>query len=197
MFLISCSKPLPSIPEDVLAEFQNSSKQMFNMSMDIDWRLAKNFEKHTEKNNPGDTILIYINSNGGEVDAAEGIINTMAGFKTICIADTAISAAFEIYQHCTVRVYMDRTLLLTHHHYMVFNERSMVTAPDLLLQGLGAYIQEIALLTKCATRMKMTYAALDAKIAENGGDWYIYGKDIMTYHAADYHIKNSEIKVKK
>lgn len=193
MFLMSCGKVIPSIPEDVLAELQSDSNQMYNMSSDIDSYMASNFKDYTKKLKAGDTALIYIYSDGGDVDSAENIINSMTKLKTICIADKALSAAFEIYQHCTVRVYMDRTILMTHHHYMIFREDTTATAPELLVTGLDAYIQETRLLGKCAARMDMTFSNFSDKIAGNGGDWYLYGSDILKYHAADYHIKNSQI----
>lgn len=193
MFLVSCGKPIPAIPNDVLAELQEDSSQMFNMSGDIDTYMVRNFERHVQKKKAGETVLIYIFSDGGEVDSAESIINRMSGFRTICVADSAFSAAFEIYQHCTVRVYMSRTALMTHHHYIVFNQNSVVTTPELLLQGLSAYIQEVGLLTRCAMRMGLTYSQMVQKIADNGGEWYIYGDDIVKHRAADYNIKEYQL----
>lgn len=183
----------PEIPQDVLAELQSESSQMFNLSGDVDVYTARNFDKYTEKFKAGDTALIYIYSDGGDVDSAEKIINSMAKLKTICVADKAASAAFEIFQHCTVRIYMDRTLLMVHHHYVIFRSATIITAPELLIDGLNAYIQEAGLLGRCAARMKMTYDELNKKIEKNGGDWYIYGNDIVKYNAADYHIKDSQV----
>lgn len=189
MFLISCNIKQP-VPKDVLDELQGN--RIFNLSGDIDWVIAKDFKRYTERLKAGDTVLMYIFSDGGEVNAGEDIIHQMAKFKTICIADKALSAAFEIYQHCTVRVYIDRTILMVHHHYMIFTETEAVTAPRMLLQGLDAYIQEASLLGRCAARMNMTYRELDEQIAKNGGDWYIYGSSIQKFNAADYHIKQSQ-----
>jgi|GEM_PF-4600830 len=197
MFLVSCgSKPIPSIPVDVLAELQANSNTMFNLSGEVDWNLSKRLDRHTEKHKVGDTILIYINSNGGDVNAAENIMNTMSRFKTVCVADTAMSAAFEIYESCTVRVYMDRTLLMTHHHFITFSKNQM-NVTDVFVAGLDAYIQEKYLLTKAALRMEMTYSELSEKITKGNGEWYIYGKDIIKFNAADYHIKDAQLKVAK
>lgn len=193
MFLISCGKTISNIPEDVLAELQSNSTQIYNMGGDIDAYMSGSFKKYSEQLKAGDSLLIYIFSDGGDVDSAENIISSMAKLKTICIADKALSAAFEIFQHCTVRVYMDRTILMTHHHYMTFRENTIATAPELLVNGLDAYIQETRLLGRCAARMNMTFNDLSDKIAGNGGEWYIYGKDIIKYHAADYYIKDSQV----
>lgn len=197
MFLISCVKPLPNIPDDVLAELQSDSSQMFSVYEEVNWSMAKDFDIYTQNLKAGDTVMIYIYSNGGEVDAAENIINRMSSFRTICVADKAISAAFEIYQHCTVRIYMDRTLLMTHHHSMVFTQNNIETVPNLFMESFNAYIQEIGLLSRCAARMKMTLNELNAKIAKNNGEWYIYRGDIVKYNAADYHIKYYQLVKKK
>ena len=195
MMLSGCSwfTPNHEIPKEVLAELQTDKKSMFNMSSEIDWNLDDNLKEHTKNMKPGDTLLIYINSRGGIVDAAESIMNTMSRFKTICVADTAMSAAFEIYESCTVRVYLDRTLLMTHHHSISFGNGS-ISVTEAFLSGLDGFIQETYLLKKSASRMEMSHAELLEKIEKNNGEWYIYGKDLVKYHAADYHIKDSQLK---
>jgi ATP-dependent protease ClpP protease subunit len=193
IFLISCGKKTPHIPFDVLEEIQSNSIEMFNMNGDIDSYMSRDFEKYAEKLKAGDTALIYIYSDGGEVDSGESIINSMTKFKTICVADKAASAAFEIFQHCTVRVYLDRTLLMVHHHYVTFPSGAIATSSELLIDGLNAYIQEVGLLRRCAARLGMSINELNEKIAKSGGDWYIYGNDIARYNAADYYIKDAQV----
>lgn len=196
LLLTGCSAVVPQIPQDVLAELQASDKSMFNMAGEINGNLQNNLNRHLKNKKVGDTLLIYINSNGGEVNSAEAIMNTLAGYKTICVADIAMSAAFEIFQTCTVRVYMDRTLLMVHHHWIIFNN-NQISVPDLFATGLEAYIQELSILSRCAFRMKITYNDLDKKIQKNGGEWYLYGSDIIKNNAADYHIKDSQLKKNK
>lgn len=194
--LTSCSVSAPSIPEDVLADLQSSSQTMFNMSGEINSSLANLLDTHVKNKKPGDTVLVYINSNGGDVAAAEKIMNSLVRHKSICVADMALSAAFEIFQSCTVRIYLDRTLLMVHRHSISF-ESNLLPVPDIFFNGLDAYIQETYLLTKSAHRMKITYNELIEKIEKNNGEWYLYGKDIMQYNAADYYIKDYQIKKNK
>jgi ATP-dependent protease ClpP protease subunit len=198
MILAACgkSKPNPEIPQEVLAELQTNKQAMFNMSGEINWYVDDNLKGRTEKMKAGDTLLIYINSNGGMVDAAESIMNTMSGFKTICVADTAMSAAFEIYEACTVRVYLDRTLLMTHHHSISFGNGT-IPVTEAFLAGLEGFVQETYLLKRAANRMGMTHAELLENIQKNNGEWYIYGKDIVKYRAADYHIQDNQLKKNK
>lgn len=195
IFLTSCSifNPVPSIPPDVLAEMQVSHNKIFNFSFDVDWSAVSRFDKHTKEAKPGDTVLMYISSNGGDVDAAEAIITRMSRYKTICVADFAASAAFEIYQHCTIRIFRDNTLLMVHHHYMIFTSKTTVTVPEVLIQGIKSYAQEYGLLSRCAARMYMTYEELIKKVADGGGEWYINGaKEIKAANAGDYNIKDKE-----
>lgn len=193
MFLMSCTKPVPSVPPDVLAEMQVSPNKVFNFSFDVDWLAVSRFDEHIQDAKPGDTVLMYISSNGGDVDAAEAIISRMSRYRTICIADLAASAAFEIYQHCTIRVFRENTLLMVHHHYIVFSSRTTATVPEVLIQGIKSYAQEYGLLTRCAARMYMSYEELISKIAENGGEWYIHGpKQIKSTNSGDYYIKDKE-----
>jgi ATP-dependent protease ClpP protease subunit len=196
IFLIGCAEDSfrPTIPADVLAELQGDKKTMFNMSSEIDWRLSRALDKHTEKTKIGETVLIYINSNGGDVNAAENIINTMSRYRTVCVADTAMSAAFEIYQHCTIRVYMDRTVLMAHYHSIWYN--GMLSVNEAFLSGLEAYIQQTALLRKCAARMEMSYLEFTGKI-DKEKEWYLFGKDLVKYHAVDYHIKIADLRIAK
>jgi len=193
--LISCSpmRSPPEIPHEILIELQTDKQTMFNMNSQINWSLDDDLKSHTKNMKPGETLLIYIKSNGGGVDAAESIINTMSRFKTICVADTAMSAAFEIYQSCTVRVYLDKTILMTHHHSISFGNGSISVA-EAFISSLDGLIQEIYLLKRSANRMDMTYDELLKKIEKSKGEWYIYGRDIVEYHASDYHIKDSQLK---
>jgi ATP-dependent protease ClpP protease subunit len=195
MLLIGCGRPAPTIPEDVLAELQANSQMMFNLSGDITSSTANMFVSYVEKKAIGETVLIYINTNGGDVNAAEKIMNAMTRQKTVCIADTAISAGFEIFQSCTLRIYIDRTVLMAHRHWTTFS--GPITMPELLMAGLDGYIQETYLLTKCAHRMEMSYSELVGMIEKKGGEWYIYGKDIMKYNAADYHLKDYQLTINK
>lgn len=195
LLLTGCSISIPQIPQDVLAAVQETNDTMFNLSGDIDAALERRLNSHLKDKKIGDTALIYINSNGGDVASAESIMNTMMSYKTICVADAAMSAAFEIFQHCTVRLYMNRSLLMVHHHWMVFN--GPITAPELFIGGLDAYIQETSILTRCAMRMKITYADLFLKIQKNGGEWYLHGSDIIKYNAADYLVQDYQLKKAK
>jgi ATP-dependent protease ClpP protease subunit len=193
ILLMACTKPIPSIPAEVLAEMQVSSSKVFNFSFDVDWLAVSQFDKHIQDAKPGDTVLMYISSNGGDVDAAEAIITRMSRYRTICVADFAASAAFEIYQHCTIRVFRDNTLLMVHHHYLVFGSKTTATVPEVLIQGIKSYAQEYGLLNRCAARMYMTYEELIKKIADDGGEWYINGaRQIKSANAGDYHVKDEE-----
>jgi ATP-dependent protease ClpP protease subunit len=64
--------------------------------------------------------VIFINSGGGDVDAGQGIINTMSleqtnGTKEICIVkDHADSMAFNILTHCDVRLAGPNSTFLVH-----------------------------------------------------------------------------------
>lgn len=192
MLLLSCNDtPQPSpVPPKILSELQDTSIKIFSLSGDINPKLVNKFKKITKDMAVGDTLLLYINSKGGYVDSAEYIINIMAGLKTICLADMAYSAAFEIFQHCTVRIYNDDTSLMTHHHFALFNNRSTMTSVDLFNYGFNMYVQEATLLTRCAARMNMSFSELNEKIEENNGEWYLTGDDIPKYFAADYYLKD-------
>lgn len=193
--LIGCSNPAAPIPADVLAELQATEKTMFNLNGDINSSAAYYFNQHIKNKKTGDTVLIYINSNGGEVNAAEMIMTSMMGHKTICVADTAMSAAFEIFQNCTVRLYMKRSLLMVHHHWALMS--GPINVPELFITGLDAYVQEVSILSRCAMRMGMSYADLFKKIEKHNGEWYLYGADITKYNAADYLIEEYQLKKTK
>lgn len=198
IFLIACQKPSPTVPAKILAELQDTSLEVFEMTGDIEAKLVNNLKKFTKNKVLGDTLLIYINSIGGHVNSAESIINIMAGYKTICLADIAYSAAFEIFQHCTVRIYNDDTSLMTHYHFAFFKRQSTMTSSELLDYGFSMYIQEVGLLTRCAARMNMTYLELTEKINENNGEWYLHGDEILRHSAADYYLNDLKmLKVKK
>lgn len=196
--LFSCNGPSSSLPPKILSELQNTSDEVFELSGDVNSKITNKLKEFTKNMIFGDTLLIYINSKGGYVDSAEHIINIMAGFRTICLADMAYSAAFEIFQHCTVRIYNDDTSLMTHHHFALFSDRSTITSVDLFNYGFNMYVQEATLLTRCAARMNMSFIELNEKIDENNGEWYLVGDDIAKNSAADYYLKDKTLfKVKQ
>lgn len=191
VLLIACQKPPSTVPEKILAELQEAPpSDIFILTGDVAPNMINSLKKITKNKEIGDTLLIYINSKGGYVNSAEQIINIMAGYKTICLADMAYSAAFEIFQHCTIRIYNDDTSLMTHHHFAFFQNESVMTSVEMFDYAFNMYIQEATLLTRCAARMNMSFLELSEKIDENNGEWFLHGDEIAENFAADYYLKD-------
>lgn len=139
-------------------------------------RLLDQLARSTE-----DTVVIYIDSPGGAVGSGMNIIDAIKakGKKIVCIANTAMSMAFSIFQSCDVRLVTPHAVLMQHQGVM------RIDAADP-----GKVVSEIQhtlkIFEECdridAARLKMSLRSFQTKIRD---DWYLFGNEIVAAGAAD------------
>ena len=125
-------------------------------------------------------LYLYITSPGGNILAG----NRLVGFldktdkKVTCIADFAASMAFIIFQHCSERIVMSDSLIMSH-------EASLGASGELpnflswvrLLEGIVKSTEE-----GTAAKLGLSHKDYKAKIAN---DWWMYGNAAVEENAAD------------
>lgn len=121
---------------------------------------------------------VYINSPGGSVVAGSRIVRHVMSKNYTCIADHAISMAFVVFQACTTRIVMAHSILMQHQQslYIDGNLENVKS----YMRMINAVNDDLTLLQ--AERLKMTVKDFKEKTVS---DWWLYGKDILTYRAAD------------
>ncbi len=100
-----------------------------------------------------DTRYIYINTNGGSVDAGLNLINTIKNLESDnivvnCIAETAISMGFVIFQGCKGRYVLEHSTLMQH---------------QISLHGMGGEIKNINSYLKFVNNMENKLNKIQAK----------------------------------
>lgn len=132
-------------------------------------------------------IYLYIDSPGGSVDAGLQFINTINYHKnqgkTInCIAKSAYSMAFVIFQNCSNRYVMSSTTLMQHQISL-----SGIRGPINNLINYLDMINKISyeLDNMVSSRIKMDLTAYRNKISN---DWWIYGNLALEQGLADNYV---------
>lgn len=128
-------------------------------------------------------VYVYINSNGGSIDAGYDLINQIKYYNSIgktfhCIAKNAFSMAFHIFQSCDHRYILPTSKLMQHqislgiegNLYNMMNYLDMIKEIDKQLHK------------STAKKINMDF---DEYINKIKTDWWIYGTDILTYKLAD------------
>jgi len=131
-----------------------------------------------------DTIYVYINSQGGSVDAGNLLINQLnyqkALNKTVeCIAQKAYSMAFHLLQTCDKRFITPSSKVMQH--------QISLGGIDGPLENLLHYVDMIknisnSMDTFTAKRINLSYNEYIAKV---NNDWWLFGEDIITNNVAD------------
>ena len=131
-----------------------------------------------------DKRYIYLNTNGGSVDAGMRLINVIKdlqnnNIEVNCIADTAISMGFVIFQSCSKRYVLSYSTLMQH-------QMSMSGIRGKLLE-LNSYMSHINKIEDTvnkmqANRINITQTEFESKI---NNDWWLTSDESIEYGVAD------------
>jgi ATP-dependent Clp protease protease subunit len=133
--------------------------------------------------NKHDKIYLYINSPGGNVIAGLEIINYIKSLQrrdkqVICIAHTAMSMAFVIFQYCSERFILYSSTLMQ--HQMSLGVKGKLYDINSRMSYLNTL--EIKMSQDQATRLHLSLDNF-TKLIQN--DWWLYSEDILLHKAAD------------
>lgn len=182
----------------MLLAFFNVAFADINFIGNITEESLKKFYKNTHKLALGDTVYVYFNSEGGLVDPAFVIANKMRSYKTICLAENAMSAAMYMYQACTVRAITPKGQLMVHNIQIMFEEKKMIDFEE--MKDYVGYVdwQNKMMIGSIAYRAGMPPVLLSSLIA-NASERRIFYTDqeAIDYKMADIVVKNmKELKEK-
>ena len=101
-----------------------TSSNIIIIKGEINDNLASKFVHELNKKENKQDIYIYLDTNGGSVDAGNKIVEEIIRYKLNCIASKAISMGFVIFQSCNKRYITDYTTLMQHQiSYGILNEK--------------------------------------------------------------------------
>ena len=166
--------------ENSLIELTDSN--FVNIRLSIDDKSMSNVitKLHKLKNKE---VFIYINSFGGSVSSGNTLVEHIKSLQNkeiivSCIADKAMSMAFIIFQHCTNRYILDSSILMQHQMSLG------IKGP---IRNIDNYLKMINNMENSINEYQAKRLNIDVnefkELTES--DWWLYGKDILKFNAAD------------
>jgi ATP-dependent Clp protease protease subunit len=130
-----------------------------------------------------DSVYLYLNSPGGSVVDGYHLVQMIdalhkSGKTVTCIADTAISMAFVIFQSCPVRYVRPSSILMQ--HQMSFGVRGSIEQVKNYVNFVDGMEEEINI--RQALRVGMEVSEFKEKIMN---DWWVYGYQTVENNLAD------------
>jgi ATP-dependent protease ClpP protease subunit len=131
-----------------------------------------------------DERYIYLSTNGGSVDAGLKLINVIkdlenSDVKVNCIADTAISMGFVIFQSCTNRMVLSHSTLMQHQMSMS-NVRGKLLELNSYMLHINKIEDELNLMQ--ASRLNMSQSEFEQKVMN---DWWLTTAESIEQNVAD------------
>jgi ATP-dependent Clp endopeptidase proteolytic subunit ClpP len=131
-----------------------------------------------------DTRYIYLNTNGGSVDAGLKLVNTIKDLtnKNIvvnCIADTAISMGFVIFQSCKGRYVLEHSTLMQHQISLSHIEGQIrnINSYFKFINNMENKLNKIQ-----ANRIGLSLESFEEKIHD---DWWLDSEDSIKNNVSD------------
>ena len=105
---------------------------------------ATDFIYEVNKRPKKEGLYLYLDTNGGSVDAGNKIINEIAKYNISCVAERAISMGFVILQSCHTRYITPSATLMQHQmSYGVVNEKEKVESYVQFIKQIGDQLTTI------------------------------------------------------
>lgn len=142
--------------------YQSASKFIYDLNM------------QPNKNN----TIVYLNTPGGSVVDGMKIVAEIKKYNLSCIADTAYSMGFIIFQSCNNRYIVPSGTLMQ--HQMAFGISDQKNRVENYIVFINQMEDEI--IEAQASRINMTQDAFRAKITD---DWWLYGENAVKENCAD------------
>ncbi len=127
-----------------------------------------------EKNNS----LIYLNTPGGSVTDGMKIVSEIEKYNITCVAESAYSMGFIIFQACKNRYILPHGKLMQHQMALgISDQKSRIES---YMEFINQMEREIII--KQAERINITESAFREKI---NNDWWLYGSSAVQENCAD------------
>ena len=123
-------------------------------------------------------VYVYLDTNGGSVDAGNKIVNEIRKYNLSCIAQKAISMGFVILQSCDKRYVTPLATLMQHQiSYGIMNEKAKVESYVEFIKQIGDELTEMQ-----AKKIGITSKRFNEKTYN---DWWLFGKNALKNKCAD------------
>lgn len=155
-----------------------TSSNIIIIKGEINDNLASKFVHELNKKENKQDIYIYLDTNGGSVDAGNKIVEEIIRYKLNCIASKAISMGFVIFQSCNKRYITDYTTLMQHQiSYGILNEKEKIESYVNYIKQIDDKLTRIQ-----ADKIGITPSKLKKKTYN---DWWLFGENAILENCAD------------
>lgn len=144
----------------------------------INEKLASRFVYEVNKNGKKNGLYVFIDTNGGDVDAGNQIVDEIQKHNLTCIAKNAISMGFVIMQSCHERYITKYGIMMQHQmSYGVMDEKAKVES----------YVNFISQIGETLTRMQANKIGIDVDefTKKTYNDWWLFGDNAIEEGVAD------------
>ena len=155
-----------------------TSNNLLIIKGEITNKLASTFIYELNQKQSKKDLIVYLDTNGGSVDAGNKIIDEVKKYNLDCIANKAISMGFAILQSCNKRYITDYATLMQHQiSYGISNEKAKI-------ESYVDYIKQIddKLTVQQAEKIGMKASKFKKKTYN---DWWLFGENAIIENCAD------------
>ena len=155
-----------------------NSNNLLILKGEINDKLASKVINELNKKEKKDGVYVYLDTNGGSVDAGNKIVEEILKYNLDCIASKAISMGFVILQSCNKRYITDYATLMQHQiSYGIMNEKEKV-------ESFVNYIKQVD--TKL-TKLQADKIGISPSILKKRtyNDWWLFGDNAIYENCAD------------
>jgi len=155
-----------------------NTKNVLLLKGEINEKLATQFVYELNQKQSKKGIYVYLDTNGGSVDAGNKIVDEIQKYGLDCIAHKAISMGFVILQSCKNRYITPMGTLMQHQmSYGVADEKAKVESYVDFVKQIGDY-----LITMQANKIGISANEMRDKTYN---DWWLFGENAVVANCAD------------
>jgi ATP-dependent protease ClpP protease subunit len=145
---------------------------------EIDEKMATEFVFDVNKRKSKKNMYVFLDTNGGSVDAGNQIIYEIQKYNLSCIAHKAISMGFVILQSCNERYITPFGTLMQHQiSYGIMDEKAKVESYVEYIKQIGDQLTELQ-----ANKIGITKKEFERRTYN---DWWLFGKNAVKENCVD------------
>ena len=155
-----------------------NTKNILTLTGQINDKLASQFIYELNQKESKSNLYVYIDTNGGSVDAGNRIVDEIQKYNLDCIASSAISMGFVILQSCKTRYITNYSTLMQHQiSYGIQNEKEKIES----------YVDFIKQIDNKLTQLQTNKIGISpSKFKERtSNEWWMFGENAIHENCAD------------
>ena len=184
--LVLCSTNTYYLPDNKTNKKNAKNNKFIKLDVDnvlslrgeINQKLATEFVYSVNSRDNKTDLYVYLDTNGGSVDAGLQIMDEIEKYELSCIAHKAMSMGFVILQTCKTRIVTPYSTIMQHQiSYGIGSEKAKVES----------YVDYIKQIGRQLSKMQAKRIGISSKefLRRTYNDWWLYGQQAIKENCAD------------